>query len=66
MNKYNSSNSKTYSPNGRRELIRYTEANTAGFWSKDKVTFGNMELEDHDIMEAVSDGGNLTKIIYIF
>ena len=38
-------------------MYGYVEANTAGFWSKDKVTFGNMELEDHDIMEAVSDGG---------
>ena len=45
-------------------MIRYTEANTAGFWIKDKVIFGNMELEDHDVMEVVSDGGNFCNYSY--
>ena len=59
MNKYDSSKSKSYTPNGTRQELRYLEAKTAGYWSRDKITFGNLGLENYEFMESVSDGGNL-------
>lgn len=58
MNKYNSSKSQSYTADGERKEIKYMDSKTSGFWSNDKITFGNLQLENHRFMETVSDGGN--------
>ena len=72
MNKYDSSKSKSYTPNGIRQELKYLDSKTAGYWSKDKVNFGNFDLQNHDFIESVSNGGNITSstlkvyLLYIF
>ena len=65
MNKYDSSKSQSYTPDGRRDELGYLDSTTSGFWSRDKITFGDIKLENHDFIESVSDGSN-SNIILIF
>ena len=60
MNKYDSSKSQSYTPDGRREEIGYLDSKTSGFWSRDKITFGDIKLENHDFIESVSNKGNIS------
>jgi saccharopepsin len=56
-NKYDSSASSTYKPNGSEFDIRYGSGSLSGFVSQDKLKIGDLSIKRQDFAEATSEPG---------
>ncbi|KAL1843567.1 hypothetical protein VTJ49DRAFT_850 [Mycothermus thermophilus] len=55
--KYDSSASSTYKPNGTSFEIRYGSGSLSGFVSQDTMTIGDITIKEQDFAEATSEPG---------
>ncbi|KAI9654592.1 MAG: Vacuolar protease A [Alyxoria varia] len=56
-NKYDSSSSETYRPNGSDFEIRYGSGSVKGFISQDSVELGELKVKDQDFGEVTQEPG---------
>ena len=57
-NKYNSSLSKTYKPNGKAISLQYGTGSMTGFLSTDNLAVSGIQISGQTFAEAVQEPGN--------
>ncbi|KAK9803189.1 hypothetical protein WJX72_012429 [[Myrmecia] bisecta] len=56
-NKYYADNSATYKPNGTEFAIQYGSGSLSGFFSRDVLTLGTLQVKDQTFAEATAEPG---------